>query len=77
MSADRRPYILTVGSEELADADALLQELEEIIHETLPPDLVEEAYVAALKHLLKAIGGEAILATDRLLERVTQRPSDR
>ena len=77
MSADRTPFVLTATSEEIEDADAILRDLEEIIFETLPPDQAEAAYVAALQHLLKVMGGDAILATDQLLERVTRRSSAR
>ena len=75
MSADRTPFVLTATSEEIEDADAILRDLEEIIFETLPPDQAEAAYVAALQHLLKVMGGDAILATDQLFERVTRRSS--
>ena len=74
MSADRTPYLLAVSPEEIADADAILRDLEEIIYETLPPEQAEAAYVAALQHLLKVLGGDAILATDQLFERVTRTP---
>ena len=77
MSADRTPFVLTATSEEIEDADAILRDLEEIIFETLPPDRAEAAYVAALQHLLRVMGGDAILATDQLFERVTPRSSAR
>ena len=77
MSADRTPFVLTATSEEIEDADAILRDLEEIIFETLPPDQAEAAYVAALHHLLKVMGGDAILATDQLFERVTRGSSAR
>ena len=70
MSADRTPFVLTATSEEIKDADAILRDLEEIIFETLPPDQAEAAYVAALQHLLNVMGGDAILATHQLFERV-------
>ena len=73
MSADRTPYLLAVSPEEIADADAILRDLEEIIYETLPPEQAEAAYVAALQHLLKVLSGDAILATDQLFDRVTRR----
>jgi hypothetical protein len=78
MSADRLPYDLTASPDEIEDAEAILQDLEKIIFETLPPTQAEAAYVAALKHLLKLIGGDAILATDRLFERAIRvRATDR
>lgn len=73
MNADRIPYILAPTPDEIEDADAILRDLEEIIHETLPPDQAEAAYIAALQHLLKAIGGDAMLATDQLFKRVSRR----
>jgi hypothetical protein len=73
MSADRIPYVLAPTSEEIEDADAVLRELEEIIHDILPPEEAEAAYVAALEHLLKVLGGDAMLATDQLLQRVFRR----
>lgn len=73
MSADRVPYTLTASPDEIEDAEAILRDLEEIIFETLPPARAEAAYIAALKHLLKVMGGDAILATDRLFERVARR----
>ena len=73
MSADRTPYVLTASPEEIEDADAILRDLEEIIFKTLPRDQAEAAYVAALQYMLKVLGGDAVLATDRLFERVTRR----
>ena len=73
MSADRVPYVLAVSSEEIASADAILRDLEEIIYETLPPEQAEKACIAALEHLLKVLGGDAMLATDQLFERVCRR----
>ncbi len=72
MSADRVPYLLTATRDEVEDAEALLRDLENIIYETLPPEQAEAAYVAALRHLLTITGGEAVVATDRLFERVCQ-----
>ena len=72
MSADRVPYVLAAARDEVEDAEALLQDLEEIIHEILPPEQAEAAYVAALRHLLTITEGEAVLATDRLFERICQ-----
>ena len=72
LNADRTPYVLTASAEEIEGAEAILRDLEEIIFETLPPEQAEAAYVAALQHLLNAIGGEAVLATDRLFERVSR-----
>lgn len=70
LSADRVAYVFAPTPEEVEDADAILRDLEEIIYEALPPDQAEAAYVAALKHLLKSLGGDAVLATDRLFQRV-------
>jgi len=70
MSADRTAYSFAPTPEEVEDAEAILRDLEEIIYETFPPDQAEAAYIAALEHLLKVMGGEAVLATDRLFERV-------
>jgi hypothetical protein len=72
ISADRVPYVLAATRDEVEDAEALLRDLEEIIHEILPPEQAEAAYVAALRHLLTITGGEAVLATDRLFERICQ-----
>jgi hypothetical protein len=72
MSADRVPYVLAAARDEVEDAEALLRDLEEIIHEILPPEQAEAAYVAALRHLLTITGGEAVLATDRLFGRLRQ-----
>ncbi|EYD77727.1 hypothetical protein Rumeso_00685 [Rubellimicrobium mesophilum DSM 19309] len=72
MNADRLPYAFTASSDEIENAESILQDLEKIIFGTLPPAQAEAAYVAALKHLLTLIGGDAILATDRLFERVTR-----
>ena len=72
MSADRTPFVLTATPEEIEDANAILRDLEEIIFETFPPQQAEAAYTAALKHLLKVMGGDAMLATDQLFERVTR-----
>ena len=72
MSADRVPYVLAAARDEVENAEALLRDLEEIIHEILPPVQAEAAYVAALRHLLTITGGEAVLATDRLFERICQ-----
>ena len=72
MRADRVPYLFNATPEEIEDADALLRDLEGIIHETFPPEQAEAAYVAALRHLLKALGGDALVATDRLFERIMQ-----
>ena len=72
MSADRTAYSFAPTPEEVEDAEAILRDLEEIIYETFPPDEAEAAYVAALQHLLKAMGGEAILATDELFKRVSR-----
>ena len=52
MSADRVPYVLAAARDEVEDAEALLRDLEEIIHEILPPEQAEAAYVAALRHLV-------------------------
>ena len=49
MSADRVPYVLAAARDEIKDAEALLRDLEEIIHEILPPEQAEAAYVAALR----------------------------
>ena len=49
MSADRVPYVLAAARDEVEDAEALLRDLEEIIHEILPPVQAEAAYVAALR----------------------------
>ena len=73
MNADRVPYALTATPDEIENADAILRDLEEIIHETFPPEEAEAAYIAALKHLLKVLGGDAMLATDQLFERVSRR----
>ena len=73
MNADRIPYVFTATPEEIEDADSILRDLEEIIYETLPREQAEAAYVAALQHLLKVLGGNALLATDRLFERVSRR----
>ena len=73
VSADRVPYLFAPTPEEIEDADGILQELEEIIHETLPPEQAEAAYVAALKHLLTVLSGDAMVATDQLFERVLRR----
>ena len=72
ISADRVPYVLAATRDEVEDAEALLRDLEEIIHEILPPEQAEAAYVAALRHLLTITGGEAVLATDRLFGRLRQ-----
>jgi citrate lyase beta subunit len=73
MTADRTAYSFAPTPEEVEDADAILRDLEEIIYETFPPDQAEAAYAAALQHLLKAVGGDTILATDQLFERVMRR----
>ena len=73
MSADRTPYVLTATPREIEDAEAILRDLEEIIYETLPPEQAEKACIAALEHLLKVLGGDAMLATDQLFERVCRR----
>ena len=49
ISADRVPYVLAATRDEVEDAEALLRDLEEIIHEILPPVQAEAAYVAALR----------------------------
>jgi hypothetical protein len=73
VSDDRFPYLFAPTPEEIEDAEGILRDLEEVIHETFPPEQAEAAYVAALKHLLKVMGGDAILATDQLLERALRR----
>ncbi len=49
ISADRVPYVLAAARDEVEDAEALLRDLEEIIHEILPPEQAEAACVAALR----------------------------
>lgn len=73
MSADRTPYVFLASPEEIEDAEGILRDLEDIIFEILPPAQAEAAYVATLQHLLKLMGGDAILATDRVFEKVASR----
>ena len=56
MSADRVSNLPKSGLIEAEDLNAILRDLETIIHETLPPARAE-AYVVRLRHLLDEIRG--------------------